>query len=515
MATLAVLAIILGNPAFAAKGGIKGPPVGGETGNNLSLPSIQTESALSTAARWNVPTDGAVLGVHYSYGCDVPEGNEQFKYPNTSCVDSLDAPTIYYTAEECADVGMPCAGYPVSRIYWQKVEVNEWWADDEGNNVWSVPVAAKFVDWGDALEANSWNERSVIRVETQPYSSTLTDNPETNDVYEASLLVVDEATGQMETCALAAADRGPGPDLGCKTGFQMWHVSGQGITEHWGVRATDADDAVSFNYDSPFQIIKTTDARLNLTKMAPGSANCSMPGGNPGDDPPTVGNWSYDIESKTGFWESTCTYYDQPYSVETSVGGKYVYGFNWRMKNVELESMCPGYEKTGFWRLTFYAPEDITFDVDEDILNLVNEDGTPVYIVNKAPPAPASEARVLVEEAPVFITSARLDVIASAESDEEDPDADDRLYRPVIDNDNNLTYLDICIVSKTKGGGGGGGGPAGGGGKPSGGKPAVGGTGTAGGTGGGPGGGGGGPGGGGGGPGGGGGGGGPGGGGNH
>ena len=464
MAVLAAVLIAFSSPGFAAKGGIKGPPVGGETGNNLSLPSIQTESANTINANWAVPAEPD-LGVHYSYGCGVPEGNEQFSYPNTSCVDSLDQPTTYYTAEQCTDVGMPCDGYPVSRIYWQKVEVNEWWADDEGIGVGNS-VEAAFVDWGDALEAVSWTERSVIRVETQPYSSTLTDDPDTNDLYEASLLVVDETTGEMETCALAAGARGPGADLGCKTGFQMWHVSGQGITEHWGVRANE--DAVPFIYDSPFQIIKTTDARLNLTKMASSSANCSMPGGNPGDDPPPVGNWSYDTESKTGYWENTCNYYDQPYSVETSVGGKYVYGFNWRMKDVELDSMCPGYEKTGFWRLTFYAPEDITFNIDTDILShevLAN-------VVNKAPPAPASEALMPVEEAPVFVTSAKFDVIASSESEDEDPDADDRLYRPVIDNGNNLTYLDICIVAKSQGGGGGGGGggkPGGGGGKPGGG----------------------------------------------
>jgi uncharacterized membrane protein YgcG len=65
------------------------------------------------------------------------------------------------------------------------------------------------------------------------------------------------------------------------------------------------------------------------------------------------------------------------------------------------------------------------------------------------------------------------------DAESEDPTADDRLYRPVIDIANNLTYLDICIVGKTQGGGGGGGGkpgggggnPGGGGGKPGGGKP--------------------------------------------
>jgi len=268
------------------------------------------------------------------------------------------------------------------------------------------------VDWGDALEAVSWNEGSVIRVETQPYSSTIEDYlPWLSTCYGAALI----------------------PEEDCKVGLQMWHVSGQGITEHWGVRADEA--SVSYNYDSPFQIIKSTNARLNLTKMAAGDATCSLPGGNPGDDPPEVGAW----DSINAEWGDTCTYSDAPYSVETSVGGKYVYGFNWRMRNVELD--CPGWVKTGFWRLTFYAPEDVMFD---DAL-----------APNVAPPAVPSEVRALPRT--VFNT-----VLAEPPPDpvleSDDPTADDRLYRPVVDTENNLTYIDICIVAKTQGGGGGGGG---------------------------------------------------------
>src|SRR6056300_773513 len=90
---LAITLIALSGPGFAAKGGEPGPPVGGESPNNLSLPSIQTQSSITTDAYWNVPTEGLVLGTHYSYGCDKPEGNEQFNYPNTSCVDNLDVPS--------------------------------------------------------------------------------------------------------------------------------------------------------------------------------------------------------------------------------------------------------------------------------------------------------------------------------------------------------------------------------------------------------------------------------------
>jgi hypothetical protein len=450
VAALAIVLISFGGSSFAAKGGVKGKPTGGETGNNLSMPSVQAETVGSVPARWFVPEE-PVLGVHYSYGCDLPESDGSFNYPNTSCVDNLSNPNEYYDAEACTDQVQPspCLGQEVSRIYWQKVEVNDWWADDDGLD--SEPVEVAYVDWGDALEAVSWNERSVIRVETQPYSNNI-----------EGYLPWDAA------CAEAALAQDPAldPNVVCRAGFQMWHVSGQGITEHWGVRASDElvgelPAGTSYNYDSPFQIIKTIDARLNLTKLAPEGAVCSQPGeGGQGDPPPVAGPW----DPVAAEWAGTCTYLDAPYSVETSVGGKYVYGFNWRMKNVEVDSICgPAWLKTGFWRLTFYTdPSDKVMFSDANAPNV-------------APPAVPSEVRVLprCDEFGncVFNTAtAEPPAVPEVVVESEDPTADDRLYRPVVDTDNNLTYLDICIVGKTQGGGGGGGGkPGGGGGKPGGG----------------------------------------------
>ncbi|MGB5471807.1 MAG: hypothetical protein WBM64_15500 [Woeseiaceae bacterium] len=436
MAVLAVVLIAFSSPGFAAKGGTKGPPTGGETSNNLSIPGILTESSpeVSVEAYWSV-TDTPVLGEHYSYGCPGEEYWEEFKYTNTSCVDHLMEPTVHYTAEQCVAVDMPCAGMDVSelsRIYWQKEPLNEWWATDDGVSPNTVAVA--YVDWGDALEAVSWTERSVVRVETQPWSSTI------------------PGFSPVTACVDAAEEMDP--ETTCKVGLQMWHVSGQGITEHWGVRATEpteVDPAISYNFDSPFQIIKTANAGLNVTKMVEGDATCSQPGGNPGDDPPAVGGW-------TGSeWSGTCTVYDDPYTVETSVGGKYVYGYNLRMKDISPSEVCgAGWEKTGFYRLTFYAPNDVDFTG--------HSEATP--IPNVAPPSVPSEVRTLPRNG-VFNTITvppEPEPVIEAESDEEDPDADDRLYRPVIDPVNNLTYLDICIVAKSQGGGGGGGKPGGGGG---------------------------------------------------
>jgi len=429
--------------SFGAKGGIPGPPTGGEVGNNLSLPAVLTGSAITAPHSWNPPT-APLLGVHYSYGCDQPESEGQFSYPNTSCVDSLTMPTVYYTAEECTDDVMPspCQGLEVSRIYWQKVDANEWWADEEGA-LFTTPLDPSrfvdYVDWGDALEAVSWTERSVIRVETQPYFSLIPGfNPVVTCENEANGILLD-------------------PEVVCKVGLQMWHVSGQGITEHWGVRANDLDiDNGSYNYDSPFQIIHTNDARLNIAKLVSATATCPEPGGNPNDPPPEGPfTWIFDPNEGTGSWDSVCEVYDEPYTVELSVGGKYVYGYNLRMGDVDLTNLvgCDGYEKTGYYRLTFYAPNDVVF---ADSLS-----------PNVAPPAVPAQIRALPRNG-VFNTVTAPpppDPVPVLESD--DPTADDRLFRPVIDTVNNLTYLDICILPKTQGGGGGGGNggkPGGGGG---------------------------------------------------
>ena len=439
-----LLVAILGTLAcvgnlYAAKGGDPGPPVGGETPNNLSLPAVMTGSQVTTGHKWFPPAE-PLLGVHYSYGCDKPESNEQFSYPNTSCVDNLDEPMDYYDPAACIATGAPCEGFSqdeIYRIYWQKVDANEWWADQEGA---LGPRYVDHVDWGDALEAVSWTERSVIRVETQPYHSMIDGFGET-DVYPPWIW----------TCEDAAIDALLDAAEVCKVGLQMWHVSGQGITEHWGVRATDNDEATSFNYDSPFQIIHTSNAHLNIARLVTESANCPEPGGNSNDPPPDVAVEWMDNGDGSGSGgvagQKLCEVYDDLYTVELSVGGKYVYGYNLRMKNVELDLIpgCDGYEKTGYYRLTFYDP-----DADVDFSLFPPWDPNDLEYPNFAPPAVASEARVLPR---TEFNTALADPPPEPVVESSDPTEDDRLFRPVIDTVNNLTYIDICIVAKTQGGG--------------------------------------------------------------
>jgi hypothetical protein len=412
-------------PVGAGEGGK--PPV--ELSNNLSLPAA-TETDPSVTWRWapplnpNDPTlDASLLGVHYSYGCDKPEeydtGVNSFSYPNTSCVDDLMEPMVYLDADTCTEAAdAKCYGYPVYRIFWQKVPVNDWWAESDKFDILGGENSrtAAYVDWGDALEAVSWNVRSVIRVETQPYGSLMVD-PSTG-LFDDML---DEGIPPApEPCDVVAERLGLADP--CRTGFKMWHVSGQGQTEQWGVVTTDPADGslpVPYVYESPFQIIKASNALINFTKLEAHAAECPGSGsGGPGDPAPVI---SSDAWNGAG-WDGTCQVFDDPYTVELSVTGKYVYGYNLRMKNVDMGQLsepCNTWETPGWWRLTFYTTNDAVF-------------------FDPANP-------VLATTAPPAMTSAPVVVLESEDEDSE------TLYSPDVDYDNNLTYIDICILDKVRG----------------------------------------------------------------
>ena len=199
----------------------------------------------------------------------------------------------------------------------------------------------------------------------------------------------------------------------------------------------------------------------------PETAVCPQPGGNANEGPPDhlTFEWtgsSWIVRNGDGSASDTCEMYDEVYSTETSVGGKYVYGYNLRMGDVDITLSCPGWDKTGYWRLTFYVPP-----VDGEWQDILFHDAD---IPNVAPPAPASCDRAfpITEDCIPPVVEPDPELLAAVESEDEDPDADDRLYQPKFSdiNEYNLSYLDICIVAKDGGGGGGGGGggPGGGGG---------------------------------------------------
>jgi hypothetical protein len=426
--TIAVTALLTGVGGYTADvlgaKGSPGPPPdkgggGGETtaGNNLSYPAVLF-TGTSIAPFFDVKE--GTFGVTYSYGCGTPEAVGKFEYPNTSCVSGWNADgsaVSFLTAAQCtgADTSWtgvkPCQDSTVDRIYWQKETLNKWSSEATTLSVTPETLATvRFVDWGDSIESVTWSSTSILRVETQLYLDLLQDPRSEID---------------------------GGATDGTQLGFQMWHSQGQGTTEQWGVRVSEKVPDGSTNpvmdkwygYLGPYAIINAGTATLLLTKLERGAASCpTVPYAGP----------QFQTVTWTGTgWSPGCTLAPVPYTVELSVTGKYVHGYNWRMSNLSdpLPAASCGdatWKKAGWWRLTFLPNSD---------------GGTKVQFVSPvtvtAPPAPEPSAQ------PVDLTTL---AAAAEEEGESGP-----LYQPVVDLANQLTYIDICISEGTRGGGGKGG----------------------------------------------------------
>lgn len=399
---------------FAAKGGTPGPPnnPGEESaGNRLSYPALLIPG-LDVLPEFVVAV--GTLGDNYSYGCDKPQdvyvGGTKFSYPNTTCavLDDQGLATEWLDAVACTLADAPCDGLPVDRVYWQKEEANLWSAQATGIAD-NIPVNVRFLEWGDSIESTTWTETSNLRVETQPFIDL----------------------GQDPRDEIPA---------GTQLGFQMWHAEGQGINEQWGVRVTENAGAqgLPYAYQSPYAIINGGTATLYLSKLFPESAD--EMGGCPGaGDSGLVYPEGYPfvrIWLGTG-WSESCTWDVVDYTLELSVSGKYVHGYNWRMREVPnplSPQVCgsdPPWSETGWWRLTF----------------------VPNGGVDKM-----AFAENTVLSGPDFPLATPTDISLLAEEDDGDDETDVPKYQPFLDVANNLTYIDLCIAPKVKSGGGGGGG---------------------------------------------------------
>lgn len=360
------------------QGGGNKPPV--ESSNNLAYPAIFTGTGVTlsgTAGAWAL--DG-VFPTSKSYGCSKPETIGTSTYPNTSCVSATGAPLGY---DAC--VAGPCAGYAVDAIYWQKSPDNVWQAETLGPNL--KPQFVDYVDWGDNLESVSWKTSSVIRVETTPFTAL------------------------------------PADSLTTLLGFQMWHVFGQGPDEIWGVRGNGPDIVDPHVYDSPYAILHSPAARLNIAKLVNGSAACPTTGSVP---PPNVSTtWTKGVLA--GSWSSLYTLRDTPFTAELNIGGKFVYGYNWQLQR---DAVPTNVAKAGWWRLTFYTENNSDSLLD----SIVFDDAA---IPTTAPPL--APAYLPVQQA----TRTRGISILSDTGP---------LYMPKVDPANNLTYIDICIVEGKSGG---------------------------------------------------------------
>lgn len=417
-----------GGGALAAKGGNLVPPDEGEetAGNNLSYPAVLIDGN-STSPDFTVNGIEEALGATYSYGCVGAETIDGFSYPNISCVHVDNGALVYESADVCEGAGGKCYGNSVDRIYWQKEVDNQWSSQITGvpSASASAPVPVRYVDWGDSIEVVSWNETSVLRVETQPFADL----------------------GQDPLAEI------PVSDLQTQLGFQMWHVSGQGTDEQWGVRVRENGGQRDFPYAyrSPFAIINAGTAQLYLSKLFTTPADDAThfcPDTTSGDVAPVYPE-DYDKElllweganfqwTGTG-WSDACNFSSVPYTIEQSVSGKFVHGYNWRMRYIPSSFSCNGYEyaKTGWWRLTYVPAKNID-GTTERMQFMDNAVTTAPAVPSSSPTDPDDLATIpgtIEEPLPVV--------------------ADVTLYSPVVDAVNNLTYIDICIVKKTKSGGGG------------------------------------------------------------
>lgn len=373
VACLVAASITLASPSAFGQGRPPGAGGGGGGGhtesavNNLSYPAVKLGGVSSAATPFSATLH--VNGETFSYACDKPEVVGTTTYPNTSCAVATSSGVAYLTAEECTATG-PCAGLTVDRVYWQKILTNDWKAEEVG----AMSEQVAYLDWGDNIESKSWSSTSTIRLETVPFAD-----------YSAG---------------------GPTPAM---RGYQMWHVLGQGPDEQWGVRTTDSDTPVPYVYDSPYAIIHTGNARLNIAKLYPEATACPSTGPASSGFPDTA--W------QPGGWDGACTLSDGGFTAELNVGGKYVYGHNWAIRRETLPP-CNGtmWNKAGWWRLTFYT-SDNGIQFTNSAIPLF-----PPTLPGAAPAALAAESE----------TGA--------------------LYAPVIDTARNLTFIDICIVASGGGG---------------------------------------------------------------
>jgi hypothetical protein len=344
----ALLAAMAGYSAnvVAAKG-TPGPPNGGGEDptavNHLSYPALKMNGESLATYFFNVGAASAgSLGTTYSYGCDKVEvvdvSGTKFTYPNTSCVSGWKedgSAVAFLTPDECTLddnnplTPHPCLGHTVDRIYWQKIDGNTWSADAAvpNNAAGSAPVVVRYLDWGDSIESVTWKDTSVLRVETQVYAD-LSQDSRASDV-----------------------------PSGTQRGLQMWHSQGHGINEQWGVRASVGTENVTpWVYAAPVAIVNAGTASLYLSKLFPQTdtqmGGCPVAGGDIPPDYPDDYPWTTTFGWTGSGWTSTskdpCDLPVVPYTVELSVTGKFVHGYNWRMRDMDaaLAKACPTFAKS-------------------------------------------------------------------------------------------------------------------------------------------------------------------------
>lgn len=343
-------------------------------GNNLSFPVIWADGVEKTLREPPVEGEAFLNGEWwYVWGEDPIDPD----YPIYSCQPNSIVPTL------CADASAP--GDDVSdmyRAYIQKVPSNVWQA---ANFPATEPVYVDLIDWGDNLESVDWPIRSMVRTEIVLYEN-------------------------LETPVLE---------------YAMRHVDGWGEDEVHGLQTT-LDTAIVYG-PGTVATVYSHNARLTIQKL--NVDRDSIPEGGltwvPNEgwestdpnaelvNPPLLNMAVYEAADGPGY-----------YSAEINVKGKVIYGYTWRVRDLN--------EGVGTYRITF---------------SLDSEGGTVAL-------------NTFFDELTQILVPIEEEVTAEAEDSEGTSGG-----TGVLDYANNLTYMDIRIKEgHGSGGGGGGHGPGGGGG---------------------------------------------------
>lgn len=292
------------------------------------------------------------------------------------------------------------------KAYVQKDSGNEWQAS---NWIPNGETVVDNIDWGDNLESINWNLTSQIRTEVVLYKNV---NP-------------------------------------AVTEYAMRHTESWGEDENHGLQTTLANDIVYGPGD--IATVFTSNARLTIQKLSVENLDDVYELDDKGERTGTKLKWRPDLGwTEAEGYEGGDLVNDEPvfnqavhqasdgpgyYNAEVNVKGKIIFGYTWNAKKRN--------EGVGYYRLTF------SFDEDS---------GQPLKTFFN------SNTKILlpIEETEETEVAGKKSITTTVSGEEGDSGEGSRGGKAFVDSKNNLTYMDILIISKTTGSGGSGGSGTGG-----------------------------------------------------
>jgi hypothetical protein len=292
------------------------PPEEETFGNCLSLPVIWSDGVTKDLRG---DPDSAIFEDDWWYHWGYEEDGTPL-----SCAPDPDNSTLCDDEMSGEETG-PLPGPNSKIVYLQQQENNSWQAESLNAAAEGSEVHVDMINWGDNLEAVSWNEYSVLRTEVVLFQNLSEDG-----------------------------------DFDQMKGFKMEHLFDQGIDEMWGTNTTEylSDIATVYSGCARWTIQKLDDSEY-IKKTADIEGNLSL------DWNATTGEWEGNV-SETYFngavWESEDVDGPGYYSAEINIGGKVIYGYNWFVRDID--------DAPGFYRLTFSLDSENCLDSENSPVTL-------------------------------------------------------------------------------------------------------------------------------------------------